>query len=257
MSLVVSVPLQYLPPPQALPKTQTEYLYTLKQFENQGCLIRMLCGGENEDQFSPFAKTEQELDELLTMGYMQSCCTSLIKSGANVPPYKNIGFILNIHKSEIKRFWGDWVFTCRVDSNERIVKWMTSEHNYRAYNENTECFDLETQYAGEYLRLTPVSDKNEIHNHIIKFYETYSEFLDYIEQPIDKGLKHNELTVTYNEDSILGVVVEFQSYQSKAESNKVSMQLKTFRTMVKEKLRQDFPCFCYDSESGSLTPFLS
>ena len=253
MSLLVSISTQQLYSLPCKTSLSEESLHVLTEFKTNGCLIKMLCGGEQEDKSMPYYRTERELDELIVIGNIRGSCTSLIKFGVVVEPYKSIGFILDTNKTKMLTFWDDWSFSRRFNDRHEQIEWNPSLQSYCAFNPTSEQFDIISEYNGDVIQAPPDYHESDIIIHSYRNFESFSDFTDYLTLKEYTFQRRNEVVVSYDESSIIGVVIDKGSWS--ANHLVLIEQLKVFQQMASDKLRQPLPRFLFDGENGQLEPF--
>ncbi len=254
MSLIVSIPAHKLQPSEKIYfDSSMQHTPVIEEFRRQGCLIKMLCGSEQEDTSNPMHRTEQELDELTVQGQVLNSCTSFIKNGTMVEPYKSIGFILSTDTTELLEFWDDWSYTLRFNNDNHRVQWNPHSHCHCTYNPMTQMYDIKSEYSGIYYQRPPMQRPTDICYMSYRSFHSFEQFKDHMEH---KNIfdNRNEVVVTYSTSSIVGIIVDKCNWESQKAT--LAKKIIFFNKMAKEKLNRDLPLFLFDSKCGHLEPFL-
>lgn len=215
-------------------------------FSRNKLLAKMLITVVDPRPDLKFYRMEQEFSELKVMKKVLTSSTTLIVSGCSAQYYRDIGFLIDADKCNIRLISKIVTHTGRKYQNES-VEWSIEKESYVKFH---------TKEIVDYQGAMDISDERGLVN-------TTQELINHSRQQSENNKNRlciNEVVVDYTFDSIVGLFVAINrkgdvcGYVSPT-TQQVNETFQHFKATCLGYLGIAPPCFILDCQDGSLKKF--
>ena len=206
-------------------------------------VVTMLC-----DSCDLNGRFEQELSELVKMGRVQVASSTLLVSGVASKLFRDIGFVLDSDKCDIRGIYPNDAGSFRVDRDGDKTVWRPEKNGFckSVYGKKVEltefCGDFQVSKHATSMALSSLAELSEGLKRKYK----------------DEGwqVPLNEVVVDYDLESIVGLVVATNMthpIKVKDRDDRMTDFSKKIKKIVMSRLGLDLPIYLYDCSSGAFS----